>query len=646
MKHLLPLFLSLILLILLAFPLPYALAAASTMSLVGYLFPTQGVLLWLFLLPLFGNRPGTPQESWLILLSSSLLLALQFSAPQTSLRKTPLIGLYLIVSALSLVPNGVILAFNWLRSSLPLPVDPSLLAFNLNSALTADEFHPAWPVKSLILTALSICLSLKVGGLARRDSPLPFLAALFLGFLTSLIVGLLDFYGAVSLLSLRELDPIVNPGGEYLRLQSFFGHSGWYAEYLTMCAPLAMLLLLLRIDLRVRISLIVLTLLLGEFVLILTFQRGGWLSYPLTLLAIWAAVWIFVQSEKGEVLPGRALQKAGVKILLTAPITVLLSVIALKLFGSSLGIEDYAARFKDIAKASDRLGFVQAALDLWRLNPLFGYGSESFALQFDREFTQPDGSYFQKLTLPLHGSAHGLYTQTLAGKGLIGLASLLLLLIFPIYRGVKLALTTADRKKLIVTLSCSGALIAVFIYGFVQEFFYVFALQNIFFVFVIVLLSTLSTSEDSHFKTSPYLPAVIFALFLLHVLTFQRRSYPDEYGCYKQEMHNKTIFQWCGVRSEKFIETANPQYSSIEIAPAVKGEHLLVLESCGIKVFEAVLRAGERRKVSLPDFSCDDAPPGYTRVTARFGGYMVPALEEPVSQDRRVLSFRWIQPSP
>ena len=188
------------------------------------------------------------------------------------------------------------------------------------------------------------------------------------GLAITLTAGLLDYYGAVDLRWLRRLDPVVNPGDIQFRLQSFFAHSGWLAEYVTLCAPYTLVILTLRVRFFARAAAIIALLLAGEIVLILSFQRGGWISYPLTLFAVWAAIYVTRRIESGETQILSAFRRSLWKVLVSLPLTVALSLTTLWAlqragwFQSAAGFDlrSYVARAKEITRASDRSDFIRA----------------------------------------------------------------------------------------------------------------------------------------------------------------------------------------------------------------------------------------------------------------------------------------------
>ncbi len=75
----------------------------------------------------------------------------------------------------------------------------------------------------------------------RREHYVALCTGILLGAIVSAVVGLLNYYGMLSLDFFRSLDPVENPGGIQFRLQSTFGHPGWFAEFVTVAIPFILL---------------------------------------------------------------------------------------------------------------------------------------------------------------------------------------------------------------------------------------------------------------------------------------------------------------------------------------------------------------------------------------------------------------------
>ena len=96
---------------------------------------------------------------------------------------------------------------------------------------TADVLDPLYSVRTVILLLNVLVVAVAVAVELRRDPGFarPLSTALLAGTAATVIVGLLDFHHVVDLRWLRSFDPLTNPSG-VMRLQSTFGHSGWFAQ--------------------------------------------------------------------------------------------------------------------------------------------------------------------------------------------------------------------------------------------------------------------------------------------------------------------------------------------------------------------------------------------------------------------------------
>lgn len=325
--------------------------------------PAWALSLGLLLLALGGNRPSSEHAYWTVLLSSTLLLGvevflfwqrkkLQLNASQNVLLLSALI--YVTLSVLSL-------------SSLPWPFLLEEMALSsLTTMLRVTEHSPLYSVLSVVNTLVAFGLGYAAFRLCSLDSQNRgrFSVAVLAGLLLSICAGLLDYYGFVSLAGFRSLDPIVNPGNVQYRLQSFFAHSGWYAEYITLTVPFTLIILGLKWPFWQRVLLMLLVMLIGEFALILAYQRGGWLSYPLTLLGVWTAIYVTHRLEGDTEGILKAIKASVLKIVISLPLTVLISLLLVSTFKRDFNNEGvmsgYLDRFKAIGNTSDRTNFFLA----------------------------------------------------------------------------------------------------------------------------------------------------------------------------------------------------------------------------------------------------------------------------------------------
>lgn len=647
---------------------PYG--ALLTLAAVGFgvCAPRVGCALGLILLPLGGNRPGTSQAFISTLVGSALLFGIAargVSSRRTSFARltdeevrNPIIFFALLycifsVASLSSIP------FNHTLDNLRNVVgceswQAMVLSFKKVAFTREHSFF--YSFLSVYCTALAYLLGLVVYRLCRRGSAgaaALFIGSAFVGLLLSLIIGVLDYYAFIDLLPFRDLDPIVNRGGKQFRLQSTFGHSGWYAEYLTLAMPTCLIILALRAPFWLRVSAILASLALGEFVLILTYQRGGWLSYPLTLVAVWAAIYVVRLLERNETDIWLAFRRSLLKVLVSLPLTVavsLLLVVAVQGRDSVEGaISPYVSRFKEIQRTGDRTDFLKAGMLIGSLHPILGAGADSFAWQFEREVESSTGAFAGRFNLPLHGSAHNVYAQTFSGKGICGLLALVAIP-FAMLTAALVGLRTPERtvaeKLLLLTGACFGC--AFLIYGNVQEVFYIQALQFLFFGMVGAIAAVSPQRPDRQSRRPLVSPLICVAAVLLHLVweflapgrtsSFYREQ--REFGCFKLEAPAEgAAYRWCGPRAV-LRRDLGPGAEVVDVTvEAGLVSALVTLQDEGGRPVSEWLQAGERRTVQVP-VGADSKSRGFALVRVETSSSFVPKFVLPGNGDSRRLAVK------
>jgi hypothetical protein len=647
---------------------PYGMVSVLVASALGFIAPRVGYALALFALPLGGNRPGTPQAFLALVAGASLFLGIAArgvcskGVPLSSIAKNelrnPLIFLGLLycffstASLISVPANHLLYDLRNLSSRESFEA----LAISFYSLVFASEHTLVYSVLSVYYTALAFLLGFGIYRMCASGGgnlPKVFLGAAFLGLLMSFVVGVSDYYGFIDLRGLRSLDPIVNPGGIQFRLQSLFGHSGWYAEYLTLAIPTCLIILGLKLPFWIRAAAILCALALGEFVLILTYQRGGWLSYPLTLVAVWAAIYVVRLLERHENDIGRALRRSVVKVLISLPLTVIVSLLLVFMIQGKSSVEEamspYVSRFKDIQRTGDRTDFLKAGLLIGSLHPVLGGGADSFAWQFEREVESPRGAFAGRFVLPLHGSAHNVYAQTFSGKGVCGLLTLVAIPLYMLvvaWRALRDSRRSTADKLIVLIGACYGC--AFLIYGNVQEVFYVQVLQFLFFA-IVGTVAAVAYSRADLSKSAPLVsPWACLGLVLLHIAWefaapgYTRAFYLEkrQFGCYPVESSPEgASYRWCGERA--LLERTVPANSEalalvVEAGPIGQTLSLYVDTATPLSV---VLAPGERQEIrlSIPQ-SYREKGAVLIRVDATTS--FVPRLVWPASGDTRRLAFK------
>ncbi|NEW60322.1 hypothetical protein GSY74_03415, partial [Sulfurovum sp. bin170] len=119
-------------------------------------------------------------------------------------------------------------------------------------------------------------------------------------------------------------------------------------------------------------------------------------------------------------------------------------------------------------------------------------------------------------TVPLgrFGTSHSMYFQDLVGKGIIGLFTLLSIIFLSLFYLFRDIVKNSPRKEnFIVQLSLISSLIAISIYGFVQEIFYTQSIQIIF--WIVVASSLVVTKNSTNYKKAQKLYSRLLILIVL-----------------------------------------------------------------------------------------------------------------------------------
>lgn len=674
-------------------PLPHGRSLALGTLGVAFMMPELAIIAFLATLPVFGNKPATGQFHYFLIVQCSLFLGLFGRNAIASLAKGRLgkkeagargpessalwtiVLAYGIASVLSLSSLPLASFVGELGARLSETSSPRSFAASFLSFVSLAEDRQAYAFLSCCLTVLSICIAgLIMKRAAVNDArQLRYGGALLAGLLLSFVAGILDYYRFIDLRSLRGLDPLTNPGNAQFRLQSFFGHSGWFAEYVTLTVPFVLLVLLQRVPYVLRVAQCLLILLVGEFVLILTYQRGGWVSYPLTLFSVWAAIYVSRRLEAGERDVLSALRKSFLKICLSLPITVVVSLVVIsaglrsQYFSPEVktDIYSYVSRFGDIKKTSDRTDFMLAGYRIGALHPFFGAGSESFGYQFHREFELPSGHFPGELTLPFHGTAHTVYFQILSGKGVAGLTLLLVAVLYLIIPALRIVTqeqhVPLNRKVFLLAVACFAT--SFLIYGVVQEVFYIQCLQVLFFTVLGLAASAMPHVRLTR-RDHNLLWGFLALMFALH-LFWEKRVYalmnPDReeqngaYGCYMPEQNpDGRGFRWCAPKARVLLPRRRDELGAyVELrlgmdflAPGLErgtvkvrvgGQDRLhaVLPPLGQNTFRVPLLVGD------PLIKTTDG--ARVAVDLEADTYFIPQFVFAAGNDYRMLSFRLYQ---
>lgn len=479
---------------------PLAAAAGLAIAIVAWARPALAAAALLVLAPICGNRPTTGQFLAFVTLTAWAVPAwLARLAWRDRTHALEALGSR-VGAALCAYAGASLLSL----SSLPLYAPAAIVGATsaseaiaqLPAALaTADVIAPIYPVLTVVLTLHALVAAITIAVAVRRETSLAWgaeaatvvVTAIASGLVLAIAAGALDRVGLIDLRHLRAVDPFTNPSGAD-RLQSTFGHAGWFAEYLCFSTPAVLVPWLWPPAGETaggrgrpwRVAAAGATLAAALVAIVLSYQRGGWVTWAVVGSGIVAVIVRLVAVERGAgaAPPMRRLASwaAGALVLAIAG-----GFVVVRVGGGQAAWDRFAARASTITQVSDRQAHVMAGLRLGARLPILGGGSESFALRYREEYLLAGGEYYARGRSPLlgmYGSAHNVFAQTFAGKGMAGLVALLLVVGTSGWAAIAtLRDRAAPARRHVVAAVVLGMTGAFALYGQVQEVFYVPALQ-------------------------------------------------------------------------------------------------------------------------------------------------------------------------
>lgn len=442
-------------------------------------------------------RPGW-RRSWRAIAEAPLpLVAVLFvAAAGASLSSLPLVSIWReYVAAFASAPQAGLtdLVFAWAAHG---------------------EGRREFPITSVLLTLEAVVLMLIVGretrASAARARRLAF--AIVGGTTVSIVLGLLELAHLVNLEGLRGTTSIFLRAGT---LQSMAGNPGWFTQYVSYALPYGLVLLDGRTAPDVRRWGLAAYVALGLAALVLGFQRGGWITGA--VVTLWVVLVARVVAG-GIVGPSR---RARLGVVLGIAGVLALTAVTVSRRPAADGaptLAEYAGRLVSIG-SGDRLPYQRAGFMVWQLHPILGGGHESFPYRYHRYFESPGGPYVSSPhRVPDASSAHSIYLQTLTGTGAVGLLLLIALFVlagWSTWRAERAATGRDDHR--VVRLAAAGSLLAIALYGFVQEVFYVHALRLMYFVALGLVAGSTVGLLRLPARTAPMLAGALGAAIGLHL---------------------------------------------------------------------------------------------------------------------------------
>ena len=457
--------------------------------------PIWAVGVLLVLMPwLGGSQPGYEHTLRFLLLVSGVALGISLNLIRMSWTDNQRARVLIDWSN----PLSFAMLVYWMVAGLSLVIVPTNRT--LNSLIWFDHHlarfflglpgSPLYPWLSFVTLSMAFVFFIQMVVWIKNDIrvAIKMIGAILIGSLITILVGFLDYYDFINLKFARP-DNYEEYFGIYYRFQhltSVFGNPGWLTQFLTLTAPAMMAIILLPLRRSFVLILLVAVMVLTEWCILLAYQRGGWLSYPLTLIIIWFCVYV-VSTQEGEAgNVWKKLKKSFLKIVITLPLTLILS-LSLVYFIAKVqpeyrqNVDGFVERASSIKNVNDRLAFWYPTLKLFKQHPILGGGVDSFQNQYERSFLNEGHlcSHDDPYTTGAHGSAHNLYFQILAGKGIVGLFSLFGVMIAAIYlawrgvfaKSIKSTMIRSREQKLVLMMGMAYVF-ALAIYSNVGEIFY------------------------------------------------------------------------------------------------------------------------------------------------------------------------------
>ena len=399
---------------------------------------------------------------------------------------------------------------------------------------------------------------------------------LFVGGVFCVFVGLLDYYGFISLRWYR-----FGTTGTAGALHSTFLNRSWLAEFILMMAPFVLIGFMSKIKGVWWKVLLLGSLVLCEIALILGGARGGWVSYPFILFVCW----LFFYFTKGGRLESFHFRwKSVIKIAVSVPITIVISF--LLIFWVFMPLSDYLKEQKPskslgvsskssaqyikrqtarIVEPSGRVKAWTQGLDVGREGPWFGMGYEAFCwhanilsgIQDSIYTINQDNKHKRVLDTP-----HNIYFQLFVSGGIVGLCLWALVVAY----SLMILVVDLIRNKRLLNVPVIISIISFHTYGLFQSMQYI----PMIWMFIFLALGYTMTIDDKVLperirRLAGFAVKVMVCLVLIGgVVYFMGRGsqglaekyglevyakdqdWHDYHGFYHREKWGKEYYRWSG----------------------------------------------------------------------------------------------------
>ena len=468
-------------------PVPLALAvlALACLWILAQRRPMPTTLLFVIILPLFGNHPGGRLMELVNLPLAATAVGMvrqarRWERPPPSGPIWLAARLYVACALVAIIPSipGIMVKAAQLNH----------WSTTMMEMLTAPEDNALYAVSSLAGVTLAAAWSAALAWRGQRFLTFS-IPALVYTFFVVVAIGILDYHGVITVSRyFYWVDP---RKPDLLGFQSIFWNPGWFAWYFTMAFALGVGYLWRSKGLE---RVVVGTLLAIAYVYFFRNpQRGGLVAVHVCLAG--AAAMLFVTSGERPRLR-RLMPLAAAALVVAVAGAYAFGGIPRELGSSLFRLVEVPEETATSNSVRARLWTV--ALAMSRDAPVFGIGEGSFGWRFE-EYAPPGTA----LHTPLHGDAHNTWLQQLATRGIAGVASLLVL-VSAVGRALRRAWRSPDDTGHAVPLQVHRsavigvglALAGFLVYSTVQAMFYLQSIQILF--WFLVAAASLSAGAPRH----------------------------------------------------------------------------------------------------------------------------------------------------
>lgn len=537
--------------------LPALAAAALAVAALTLWRPVLPLVALFAALPFLTHHPSTAPAVWLMTLVAAFQLAWLLRAGRDlatigrSVAREPLLALSAafavagVASLIALPLGGLWAEYATALGLADVRAWPSIIEIAVRHVEFRREFSIVSALLLIQAVGLAVIVHRETAGAPARGRM--FALAIVAGVALSVTLGAAELAGLVSLEAIRGTAGVFYRPGT---LQATAGNPGWFTEYVAYALPYGLVLLAGQPLRSLRGALLVTFSTAMLVALLLGFQRGGWVTGMIAA----AYVAFVARAVAAPAASAPASARAWLRPLVVAVLAVaVVTSVALTWRPAEQNPDiKIADRIRAIVRA-DRWPYWQAAGLIWSRHPVLGGGHESFAYRYREYFETPGGRYeHSAVRVPDAASAHSLYMQTLAGTGAGGLVLLLAVLATAAltWGGVRRAAAPGPDARA-VAFAAAGSLLAVAVYGLVQEVFYVHALRLLTFAGVGLLAAAGAGRVAWSARATTTVAAVTVALVATHIVyerlwaSPERLLGPETVGLYEPEVNaGHEVIRW------------------------------------------------------------------------------------------------------